>query len=81
MVIGRRDSFSSHGHCNWLGTCSTSSLSYAFIPFNFVTYNAAQIGSGMESILLAFALADRVNLLKREKEEKQLQYTLELEER
>jgi diguanylate cyclase (GGDEF)-like protein len=52
-----------------------------FIPFNFVTYNAAQIGSGMESILLAFALADRVNLLKREKEEKQLQYTLELEEK
>jgi len=51
-----------------------------FIPFNFVTYNAAQIGSGLESILLAFALADRVNLLKREKEEKQLQYTLELEE-
>ena len=51
-----------------------------FIPFNFVTYNAAQIGSGIESILLAFALADRVNLLKREQEEKQLRYTLELEE-
>ena len=51
-----------------------------FIPFNFVTYNAAQVGSGMESILLAFALADRVNLLKREKEEKQLQYTRELQE-
>ena len=50
------------------------------IPFNFVTYNAAQIGSGIESILLAFALADRVNLLKREKEEKQLQYTHELQE-
>jgi diguanylate cyclase (GGDEF)-like protein len=51
-----------------------------FIPFNFVTYNAAQAGSGLESILLAFALADRVNLLKREKEEKQLQYTRELQE-
>ena len=51
-----------------------------FMPFNFVTYNAAQIGSGLESILLAFALADRVNLLKREKEEKQLQYTRELQE-
>jgi len=50
------------------------------IPFNFVTFNAAQIGSGLESILLAFALADRVNLLKREKEEKQLQYTHELQE-
>ena len=51
-----------------------------FLPLNFVTYNAAQIGSAVESILLAFALADRVNLLKREKEEKQLQYTRELQE-
>jgi two-component system, sensor histidine kinase LadS len=50
------------------------------IPFNFFTYNAAQIGSGVESILLAFALADRVNLLKHEKQEKQLQYTHELQE-
>ncbi len=50
------------------------------LPFDLVTYNAAQIGSGLESILLAFALADRVNLLKREKEEKQLQYTHELQE-
>ncbi len=50
-----------------------------FLPFDLVTYNAAQIGSGLESILLAFALADRVNLLKREKEEKQLQYTHELQ--
>jgi diguanylate cyclase (GGDEF)-like protein len=56
---------------------------FAFLrlmPFNFFTYNAAQIGSGVESILLAFALADRVNLLKREKEDKQLQYTRELQE-
>ncbi len=51
-----------------------------FLPFNFVTYSAAQTGSAVESILLAFALADRVNLLKREKEEKQLQYTRELQE-
>jgi diguanylate cyclase len=50
------------------------------LPFNFFTYNAAQIGSGVESILLAFALADRVNLLKREKEQEQLQYTRELQE-
>jgi diguanylate cyclase (GGDEF)-like protein len=50
------------------------------VPFNFFTYNSSQMGSGVESILLAFALADRVNLLKREKEEKQLQYTRELQE-
>ncbi len=51
-----------------------------FVPFNLMTYNSAQIGSGLETILLAFALADRVNLLKREKEKKQLQYTRELQE-
>jgi len=50
-----------------------------FLPFNIVTYSAAQTGSAVESILLAFALADRVNLLKREKEEKQLEYTRELQ--
>jgi len=51
-----------------------------FVPFNIVTYSAAQVGSAAESIRLAFALADRVNLLKREKEEKQLQYTRDLQE-
>ncbi len=51
-----------------------------WLPVNFITHNSAQIGSALECILLAFALADRVNLLKREKEEKQSQYTLELRE-
>jgi len=50
------------------------------LPMTFLTYNAAQAGSAMECILLAFALADRVNLLKRDKDEKQLQYTLELQD-
>ena len=52
-----------------------------WLPVNFLTYNAAQIGSAMECILLAFALADRVNLLKRDKDEKQSQYTRELREK
>ena len=50
------------------------------LPVNFVTYNSAQIGSAMECILLAFALADRVNLLKKENNEKQSQYTHQLQE-
>lgn len=50
------------------------------LPTTFFTYNAAQAGSAMECILLAFALADRVNLLKRAREEKQLQYTRDLQE-
>jgi diguanylate cyclase (GGDEF)-like protein len=49
-------------------------------PINFLTYNSAQIGSAIECILLAFALADRVNLLKQQNDEKQLQYTRELRE-
>lgn len=49
------------------------------LPMTFVTYNAAQAGSALECILLAFALADRVNLLKHEKDEEQSQYTRELQ--
>jgi diguanylate cyclase len=50
------------------------------LPNTFFTYNAAQVGSAIECILLAFALADRVNLLKSAREERQLLYTLELQE-
>jgi diguanylate cyclase (GGDEF)-like protein len=49
------------------------------LPMTFFTYNAAQAGSAVECVLLAFALADRVNLLKRAREEKQLEYTYELQ--
>ena len=49
-------------------------------PQTFLTYNAAQAGSALECILLAFALADRVNLLKRTRENHQLEYTHELQE-
>jgi two-component system, sensor histidine kinase LadS len=50
------------------------------LPNTFFTYNAAQAGSAIECVLLAFALADRVNLLKGAREERQLLYTLELQE-
>src|SRR5262249_20260415 len=42
------------------------------LPLTFFTFNAAQAGSAIECILLAFALADRVDLLKRAREEKQI---------
>ncbi len=51
------------------------------LPMTFVTYYSAQTGSALEGILLAFALADRVNLLKGQKEEKQQQYTRELQQK
>lgn len=40
-----------------------------FFPANFVTQHSAQIGSGLEVILLSFALADRINRIKAEKRE------------
>jgi diguanylate cyclase (GGDEF)-like protein len=41
---------------------------FALIPSNFLTLYAMQIGSGLEMILLSFALAARFNELKRQKE-------------
>ncbi len=58
---------------------------YAFrnlglIPFNSVTNYAMPIGSAIEAILLSLALADRINILKREKEASQAQAILMMEE-
>jgi two-component system, sensor histidine kinase LadS len=40
---------------------------FGLLPRVFVTIYGAQIGSALEMLLLAFALGDRINLLKREK--------------
>lgn len=39
------------------------------LPFNLFTFNSFQIGSALEAILLSFALADRINLLRQEREQ------------
>lgn len=44
---------------------------YDVIPFNGLTRRSILIGSVMEIILLSVALADRINVLRREKEESQ----------
>jgi len=44
---------------------------FGVLPFNFFTENAIQIGSATEAILLSIALADRINILKKEKEKSQ----------
>lgn len=41
---------------------------FGWVPYNFFTKNALLMGSGLEAILLSVALADRINVLKREKE-------------
>jgi hypothetical protein len=43
------------------------------LPYNTFTYYILHIGSAIEVVLLSFALADRINILKREKEASQLQ--------
>lgn len=44
-----------------------------------VAHDAVQVGSALECILLAFALADRIKGIKAESERRQLDYTAELE--
>jgi two-component system, NtrC family, sensor kinase len=41
-------------------------------PYNFLTVHSVQIGSALEAILLSFALADRINILKKEKDQSRL---------
>jgi signal transduction histidine kinase len=42
--------------------------SYGVIPSSVISNSALQWGSAIEALLLSFALADRINILKREKE-------------
>ncbi|MFH0977033.1 MAG: 7TM diverse intracellular signaling domain-containing protein [Spirochaetota bacterium] len=42
-----------------------------FIPNTFITTNSMQIGSALEVILLSLALADRIDIMKKEKEDAQ----------
>jgi signal transduction histidine kinase len=50
------------------------------LPYNIFTYYALQIGSALEVILLSFALADKINTFRKEKEESQAQAFQALEE-
>lgn len=41
---------------------------FELLPINFITMNSMQIGSAIEVVLLSLALADRINVLREEKE-------------
>jgi len=41
---------------------------FGVLPYNHFTNNTLPIGSVLEAVLLSFALADRINILKKEKE-------------
>jgi diguanylate cyclase (GGDEF)-like protein len=68
-----------HGHPGarlflmaWLtllaGVAIQSLRNFGWIPTNALTLHAMQIGSALEILLLSFALADRINIMRQEKE-------------
>jgi diguanylate cyclase (GGDEF)-like protein/PAS domain S-box-containing protein len=54
-----------------LGTSVLGLRNLGWVPTNFFSLYALMIGSALEMLLLSFALADRIHLLRREKEEAQ----------
>jgi signal transduction histidine kinase len=53
---------------------------FNILPYNNFTVNMMPVGSAMEVLLLSFALADRINILKKEKEISQAQTVAALQE-
>lgn len=56
-----------------LGTAALGARNLGWIPTNFFTLHSMQIGSALDMILLSFALAERINDLRREKEAAQVE--------
>ncbi len=62
-----------------IGMTIFSLKTFGLLENNFFTTWSMQMGSAWEVIILALALADRVNIMKREKEKIQAEYTAKLE--
>lgn len=56
-----------------LGGASTSLRAMGILPTNVFTEDGLQLGSSLEMLLLAFALADRINVMRQEKLQTQAQ--------
>jgi two-component system, sensor histidine kinase LadS len=54
-----------------VGVGVTAMRNLNWLPTNLLTSYAMQVGSALEMLLLSFALADRINVLRREKEQAQ----------
>ena len=74
LTIGIRSWFRGHHQARYyiiawaiflLGTVALSLNKFGWLPRSFVTEYSSQIGSGLEVILLAIALADRINQQRR----------------
>lgn len=51
----------------FLATCAYSLRNLGLLPTNFLTENSLLIGSAAEMVLLSFALADRINITRRQR--------------
>ncbi len=63
-----------------LGVCAFVAKDYGILEYSWFTYNGMVLGSALEVILLSFALADRINQLKKEKDQEQAARLLAIEE-
>lgn len=52
---------------------------FGILKVNFLTKYTMPIGSALETVILSLALADRINILKKEKEESQAQTLIEMQ--
>lgn len=64
-----------------VGGMTTIGMMLGYLPNNLWTTHASKIGSGIEIVLLSFALADRIKILQKAKLEAEALVKKELEER
>ncbi len=62
------------------GVCFFAMKDFGILPYNTFTIYTMPAGSAFEVMLLSFALADRINVLKKEKEASQTQALVALQE-
>ncbi|MDB5011053.1 MAG: zraS 2, partial [Mucilaginibacter sp.] len=53
---------------------------YNIVPYNLFTVHSVEIGSALEAVFLSFALAGRINILKKEKDASQAEVLRSLQE-
>lgn len=51
-----------------LSVCIFAMKDFGIFPYNLYTYHSLEFGSAIEALLLSFALADKINIYRREKE-------------
>jgi signal transduction histidine kinase len=63
-----------------LGVCIFALKDFGILPYNNFTNYTMQAGTALEVVLFSFALADRINILKKDKEKSQMEALNALQE-